>query len=113
MSESRIDGLRIVFGLELSFIDANEFLPFPRLFPKTVVGNPVKPGRKTRFTAKAAQVFISLEKRFLRQDVRERDIRPDKVAEQTSHARLVIPDQLRKGVVVVINKNARNEVCIG
>jgi hypothetical protein len=113
MSESRIDGLRIVFGLELSFIDANEFLPFPRLFPKTVVGNPVKPGRKTRFTAKAAQVFVSLEKGFLRQVVRERDIRPDEMAEQTSHARLVVPHQLRKGVVVVINKNARNEVCIG
>jgi hypothetical protein len=113
MSESGINGLRILLGFELSFIDANEFLSFPRLFPKTVVGNPVKPGRKTRFTAKAAQVFISLEKRFLRQVVRERDVRADKVTEQTSHARLVVPHQLRKGVVVVINKNARNEVCIG
>jgi len=113
MSESGINRLRIVFGFELSFIDANEFLSFPRLFPKTVVGNPVKPGRKTRFTAKAAQVLISLEKRFLREVVRERDICPNKVAEQTSNARLVIPDQLGKGVVVVINKNARNEVCIG
>jgi hypothetical protein len=113
MSESGIHRLRIVFGLELSFIDANEFLSFPRLFPKTVVSNPVKPGRKTRFTAKAPQVFVSLEKGLLREIVRQGDIRPDKVAEQTSHARLVIPDQLRKGVVVVINKNARNEVCIG
>jgi hypothetical protein len=113
MSESGIDRLRIVFGLELSFIDANEFLSFPRFFPKTVVGNPVKPGRKTRFTAEAAQVFVSLEEGFLRKVVREGNIRPDKVAEQTSHARLVIPDQLRKGVVVVINKNARNEVSIG
>jgi hypothetical protein len=113
MSESGIDRLRIVFGLELSFIDANEFLSFPRLFPKTIVGDPVEPRRKTRFAAKAPQIFVSLEKRFLREIVRERDIRPDEVAEQTSHARLVIPDQLRKGVVVVINKNARNEVCIG
>src|ERR1700750_677029 len=113
MSESGIDGLGIVFGLELSFIDANEFLSFPRLFPKTVVGNPVKPGRKTRFAAKAAQIFVSLEEGFLREIVRERDIRPDEVAEQTPHARLVIANQLRKGVVVVINENARNEVCIG
>lgn len=113
MSESGIDRLGIVFGLELSFIDANEFLSFPRLFPKTVVSNPVKPGRKTRFAAKAAQIFVSLEKGFLREVVREGDIRPNQIAEQTSHARLVIPDQLRKGVVVVINKNARNEVCIG
>jgi hypothetical protein len=113
MSESGIDCVRIVFGLELSLIDANEFLSFPRLFPITIVGNPVKPGRKTGFTAEAAQVLVSLEKRFLREVVCEGDVRPDKVAEQTSHARLVISDQLRKGVVVVINKNARNEVCIG
>ena len=113
VSESGIDGLRIMFGLELSFIDANQLLPFPRFFPKTVVCNSVKPGRKTGFATEAAQIFVGLEKRFLRQIVCQGDIRPDKVAEQTSHARLVIPDQLRKGMVVVINKNARNEVCIG
>ena len=113
MSESGIDRLRIVFGLELSFIDANEFLSFPRFFPKTIVSNPVQPRRKTRFPAKAAQIFVSLEKGLLREIVRQRNIGPDEVAEQTSHARLVIPDQLRKGVVVVVNKNARNEVCIG
>jgi hypothetical protein len=113
MSESGIDRLRIMFGLELSFIDANELLPFPRLFSKTVVSNPVKPGRKTRFAAEAPQILVRLEKSFLRKVVGEGDIRPDKVTEQTSHARLMIPDQLRKGMVVVINKNARNEVCIG
>jgi hypothetical protein len=112
MSESGIDGLRIVFGFQLSFIDANELLPFPRFFPETIVGDPVKPGGKTRFAPEAAQVFVSLEKCFLGQVVGERDIAPDQVPEQTSHARLMIPDQLREGVVVVINKNARNEVCI-
>jgi hypothetical protein len=113
MSESGINRLRIVFGLQSSFIDANEFLSFPRFFPKTVVGNPVKPGRKTRFTAKAPEILVSLEKGFLGQIVRQGDVGPDEVPEQTSHARLVIPDQLRKGVVIVINKNARNEVGIG
>jgi hypothetical protein len=113
MSESGIDGLRIVFGLELSFVDANEFLSFPRLFSKTIVGDPVKPGRKARLPAEAPQVLVSFKKSFLRQVVRERDIRPDKMTEQTSHARLMIPDQLRKSVVVVINKDTRNEVCIG
>ena len=102
-----------MFAFELSFIDANQFFSFSRFLAETVVSNPVKPGRKTRFTAKAPQVFVSLEKGLLREIVRQGDIRPDKVAEQTSQARLVIPDQLRKGVVVVINKNARNEVCIG
>src|SRR3954463_16426275 len=112
MSESGIDGLWIVFGLQLSFIDANEFLSFPRFFPETVVGDPVKPGGKTRFATEAAQVLVSPEKSFLSQVVRERDIRPDQIPEQTSHGRLMIPDQLSKGMMVVINKNARNEVCI-
>ena len=113
MAKSGIDGLRVVFRLQLSFIDANEFLSFPRLFPKTVVGNPVKPGRKTGFAAEAAEVLVSLEKRLLRQVVRERDIGADQLAEQTSHTRLMIPNQFRESVVVVINKDARNEVCIG
>ena len=113
MAKSGIDGLRIVFGLQLSFIDANEFLSFPRFFPKTIVGDPVKPGGKTRFPTKAAQVFVGPQKRFLRQVVRESDIRPDQVPEQTSHTRLMIPDQFREGVVVVINNNSCNEVCIG
>jgi hypothetical protein len=112
MAKSGIDGLRIMFGLELSFIDANEFLPFPRFFPETIVGDSVKPGRKTRFAAETPQVFVSAQKSFLREIVREGDVGPDQIAEQTSDGRLVIPDQLRKSVVVVINKDARNEVCI-
>ena len=113
MSESGIDGLRIVFGLQSSFIDANEFLSFPRFFPVTIVGDPVEPGRKTRLAAEAPKVLVSAEKRFLREIVSQGDIAPDQVPEQTSHSRLVISDQLRKRVVVVINKNACNEVCIG
>ena len=112
MSQSGIDGLRIVFGFELSFIDANEFLSFPSFFPETIVGDAVKPGRKTRFAPEAAEVFVSLEKRFLGEVIREGDVRPNQIPEQTSHARLMVPNQLRKGVVVVINKDARNEVCI-
>jgi hypothetical protein len=113
MAESGIDGLRIVFGFQLSFIDANQFLSFPRFFPETIVGNPIKPRRKTGFSAKAAEVLVGSQKRFLREIVRERNIGPDQLAEQTSHARLMIPDQFRESVVVVINKNAGNEVCIG
>ena len=112
MAESGIDGLRIMFGFQLSFIDANELLSFPRFLAKTVVGDAVKPGRKTRFAAEAPQVFVGPEKSFLCQVIRERDVRSDQVAEQTSDGRLVIPDQLGKSVVVVINKDARNEVCI-
>ena len=113
MAKSGIDGLRIVFGLELSFIDANEFLSFARFFPETIVGDPVKPGGETRFAPKAAEVFVSPQKRFLGQVVRQRNIGADQLAEQTSDTRLMIPNQLRERVVVVINKNACNEICIG
>jgi len=113
MAKSGIDGLRIVFGLQLSFIDANEFLSFPRFLTETVVGDAVKPGRKPGFAAKAAQVLVGLEKGLLRKIVGERDIAADQITEQTSHTRLMIPDQLREGVVVVINNNSCNEVCIG
>ena len=113
MSESGIDGLRIVFGFQLSFVDANELLSFSRFLAKTIVGDPVKPGRKSRFTAEAAQVFVGFKKRFLRQIIGERDIGPDQIAKQTSHTRMVIPDQLRKSVVVVIKKNACKEISIG
>ncbi len=113
MSESGIDRLRIVFRLQLSFIDANQFLSFAGLFAETIVGDPIKPGRKPGLSAKAAEVFVSAQKGFLREIVRERNIGADQLAEQTSHARLMIPHQLREGMVVVIDKNTSDEVCIG
>jgi hypothetical protein len=113
MSESGIDGLRIVFRLQLSFIDANQLLSFAGLFTETVVGDSIKPGRKTGFTAKAAEVLVSAQKSFLREVVGERNIGANQRPEQTSHARLMISHQFRKGMVVVIDKNAGDEVCIG
>jgi hypothetical protein len=113
MTKSGIDDLRIMFRLQLSCIDANEFLSFPRFFPETIVGDPVEPGGETRFAPEAAEVFVSPQKRFLGEVVRQRDIGTDQLAEQTSHTRLMIPDQLRKGVVVVVNQDTCNEVCIG
>jgi hypothetical protein len=113
MAESGIDGVRIVFRLQLSFIDANELLSFPRFFAEAIVGNPIKPGRKTGFPAETAEVPVGPQKCFLREIVRQRNIRTHQLAEQTSHARLMIPDQFGEGVVVVINKNAGNEICIG
>ncbi len=113
MAESGIDGLRIVFRLQLSFIDANELLSFAGLFAETIVGDPIKPGRKPGLAAEAAEVFVSPQKGFLREIVRERNIGADQLAEQTSHARLMISHQFREGVVVVIDKNTSDEVCIG
>jgi hypothetical protein len=113
MAKSGIDGLRVVFGLQLSFVNANEFLSFPRFLSKTVVGDSVKPGGKTGFAAKAAQVLVGLEKCLLREIVREGDIAADQIPEQTSHTRLMIPNQFSESVMVVINNNSCNEVCIG
>ncbi len=111
--QSGVGRLWIMLGLQLSFINANELLSFAGFFAKTVVRDPVEPGRKARFTAKAAEVFVGAQEGFLGQIVRERDIGADELAEQTSHARLMIPHELRKGVVVIIEKNAGDEVCIG
>lgn len=113
VAQCGICGLRIMLGLQLSFINANQLFSFSGLFPETVVSNPVEPGRKTRLPAKAAEVLVSAQKRFLGEVIRERDIGADELAEQTTHARLVISHQLRKGVVVVPEKNASDEVCIG
>jgi hypothetical protein len=113
VAQSGVGGLRIMLGFQLSFIDANELFSFAGLFAKTIVGNPVEPGREARFPAKTAEVLVSAQKRLLRKIVRERNIGPDELAEKTSHARLMIPDQLRKGMVVIIEKNAGDEVCIG
>ena len=113
MAESGINSLRIVFRFQLSFIDANQLLSFPRFFPETIVGNSIKPGRKTGFAPEAAEILVGPQKRFLRQIVRERNVGANELTKQAPHTRLMIPDQLGKGVVVVIDKNACNEVCIG
>src|SRR2546423_14315849 len=85
MAESGIDGLRIVFRFQLSFIDANQLLSFPRFFPVTIVGDSVEPGRKTRFAAEAAEVFVGPQKRLLREVVRGRNIGAGQLAWQTWH----------------------------
>ena len=113
MPESGIDGLGIMFRFQLSFIDANEFLSFPGFLPETIVGNPIKPGRKTRFAAKAAKIFVNAQESFLGQIVRERNISADKLTEQTSDARLMVAHQLGERVVIILEKNAGDEVCIG
>jgi hypothetical protein len=113
VAKSGVGGLRIMFRLQLSFINANEFLSFAGLFAEAIVSDPVEPGRKTRFSAKAAQILVSAQKGFLRQIVRQRNVGANQLAEQTSHTRLMISHQFRKGMVVVIEKNASDEVCIG
>ena len=113
LAQSGVGRLWVMLRFQLSFIDANQLFSFAGFFAEAVVSDPVEPGGKARFSAKTAEVFVSAQKRLLREIVRERNIGADELAEQTSHARLMISHQLRKGVVVIIEKNAGDEVCIG
>jgi len=112
MAKPGIGCLRIMLGFQLSFINANEFLSFSCLLTETVVGNPVKPSRKTRLPAEASEVLINTQKCLLRQIVRQRDIAANELAEHASNARLMVSHQLGKSVVVIVDKNASDEVCI-
>ena len=56
----------LLLGFELCLVNADKFLPLPRLFAKGVVGDAVEPGRKLRFATKAADVLESFEERLLR-----------------------------------------------
>lgn len=113
MAKRGIDGLGIMFPFQLSFINANQLLSFPSFFAKAIIRDPIKPSGEARLPAEAAEVLVGAQKSLLREIVRERDIGADKLAEQTSDARLMIPDQLPKGVVVILEKNASDEICIG
>ena len=86
VAQSGVGRLWIMLGLQLSFINANELLSFAGFLAETIVGDPVEPGGKTRFPAKAAEVLVSAQKRLLREIVRERNIAADELAKQTSHA---------------------------
>ena len=113
VAQSGIGRLRIMFAFQLSFIDANKLFSFPGLFAKAIVSDPVEPGRKARFAAEAAEILVGPQKSLLRQIVRERNVGANQLAEQTSDARLMIPHQLGESVVIVTEKNAGDEVCIG
>jgi hypothetical protein len=100
--QSWIDRLRVRFHLQSLIVDADEFLPFTRVFAKTIVGDSVKPRGETGLAAEAAEVFIGAQESFLGEIVGQSEVGPGKLAEQTSHARLMIPNQFGEGVVIII-----------
>jgi len=97
----------------LFLINSDELLPASRVLAKAVVGDPIKPSGKSRFAAKATDAFISANKSVLGQIVGEGEIAAGKLAQQTSHARLMSTNQLAKSVLVVIDKNSGDKACIG
>src|SRR5260370_23924103 len=74
VSQTRIDGLRIVLRLQEFLIHADKLFAFARILAKTIVSDSVKPGRKSRFTAKAADVLVCPKKGFLRQIIGQGNI---------------------------------------
>ena len=102
----------ILLALQHLFVDADELFAPPRVFSKTVVGNPVKPSGEARFATKTADVSVGANKSFLSKIIGESDISARKLTQQASHTRLMPADQLAKSVLVVMNKDSGNEVRI-
>ena len=112
VSQTGIDTLRILLCLPLFFIHADQFFPPARVFAKAIVRDSIKPCGKPRFTAKAADVFVSPEKSFLCEVICQSDVCASKLPQQTAYARLMPPHQFAEGVLIVIGKNSRNEIRI-
>jgi hypothetical protein len=112
VSQTGIDSLRILFCLPLVFIHAHQFFAAARVLAKTIVCDSIKPGGKSRFTAKAADVFVSTEKSFLCKIVGQSNVCAGELPQQTPHARLMPPYEFAEGVLIVIGKNSCNEVRI-
>lgn len=111
--QTRIDSLRVELGLKSRFIDADQFLAATRVFAKAIVGDAIEPGRKLCLAAKAPNVLVSAQKCFLSKIVGQGKIGARKLSKQTSHARLMPTNQLAESVLVVVDKNSRDEVRIG
>jgi hypothetical protein len=97
----------------LFFINPDQFLPAAGVLAKTVVGDPVKPGRETCLAPKTTDMFVSAQKSFLSEIIGQCDIGAGELSKQTAHGRLMPPNQFSKCMLVVINKNSGDEVSIG
>ena len=113
VSQTRIGHLRIPLGLKLFLIDSDKLLASSCVFPKTIVSDAIKPGRETGFPTKAADVFICPQESVLGEVIRQRDIGAGKLAQETSHTRLMPPHQFAERVLIVIDKDSSDEGSIG
>jgi hypothetical protein len=104
--------LWIVLRLELLFIEPHKLLTATGVFSETVVGDTIEPRGKARFSAKTADVFVSAQESLLRQIICKSDICSGELTEQTAHGGLMASDQLTKSVLVIVDKNACDQVCI-
>jgi len=112
VSQTWIHSLRILFCLPLFLIHAHEFFATASVLAKAIVRDSIKPCGKPRITAKAPDVFVRAKKSFLREIVRQGNICPRELAQQTTHAGLMAAHELAECVLIVVDKNSRDEVRI-
>ena len=110
MFQGRVGGLWILLSREQFFIDSDQFLPFAGLFAETIIGDAIKPGGKFRFSSKAANVLVSAQKSLLSEVICQGQIVSRELSEQAADRGLVIPDQLGKCMVVIVNQDPRNKI---
>ena len=105
--------MRVLLGLPLLFVDSNEFLATASVLAKTIIRDSIKPGREARFAAKAPDVFVGPDKRVLGQIIRQPEVAPRELPQQTADARLMPTNQLAIRMLVVIDKSSCNKCGIG
>src|SRR6266700_7798991 len=109
MSQTRIDTPRILLGLPLLLIHADQLLAAARVLAKTVVRDSIKPRGKSRFTPKASNILESSEKSFLCKVIGQSEVCAGELPQQTAHAGLMPAHEFTEGVLIVIGKNSPNE----
>ena len=112
LSQGGVNGARVLLGFENCLIDADELLPPPRFLAEAVVSDAVKPGRKLGLAAEAPDVLERFEEGFLAEIIGEGGITARELTEQTADRRLMPAHELRERVVVIIEKDSGDEVCI-
>jgi hypothetical protein len=108
--QGRVDRLWILLRREQVFIDSDQFLPFAGFFAETIIGDAIKPGGKLRFSSKTPDVLVSAQKSLLSEIIGQGQIIPRELPEQAADRGLVIPDQLGKGVVIIVNQDPGNKI---
>lgn len=109
MFQSGINGLRVVFCFQSSFIDPDQLFALAGIFAKAVVSDAVEPGGKFRLTPEAGEISIGTNKCFLGQVVGQPEVVARKLAQETSDGRLVISHQLRKSVLIIFNQDTSDK----
>jgi len=112
MSQTRIDSLRIMLGLQLLLIQADKLFAFPRIFTKTIVSDAIHPGGKSRFTAKGANVLVRAKESFLREVIGQGNICARELPKEATHTGLMPTHELAERVLIVIDKNSCDKVRI-